>query len=445
MSNGQEEIARLEAATEAFEQIITTEESSVEVPNIGPTPSLKKRIDDRFNEQFSGPVMYMQSANSDVDEHGYPLRTLYKNGDGMTVYYPEYSVFRKDGGGWKRIDPHVRNVANFNGTTQYAVIQNLEELELDSPSLGFEVEWYGMLNSGRSVLSYMIDDGRENNFNSGLLTIYRYLNTVYVGIGGRSNTMTVGDLIPVDSLKPKYYSISLKDGTLSLKEDGKVLVSRGNVIVGNDRPTPETVCELARTRTSSGSTGLYYKGQLSNIKIWTGGDRNTGTLVRDYRMDEGWNSNSLVLKNYAAELGEELVINGAFDTDLNGWEISGASEDGSVEWSNGAAHMISSGPSGLLFQQFSLTADTHYIWTASFDVNSGSIVWGQEVLGTQMSVGISESGSYERVAKSVSSRLSFKRSTSGTDVLIDNVSVRQADGYGTYVGFTEASWTEETV
>lgn len=93
MSNGQEEIARLEAATEAFEKIITTEESSVEVPNIGPTPSLKKRIDDRFNEQFSGPVMYMQSANSDVDEHGYPLRTLYKNGDGMTVYYPEYSVF----------------------------------------------------------------------------------------------------------------------------------------------------------------------------------------------------------------------------------------------------------------------------------------------------------------------------------------------------------------
>lgn len=186
MSNGQEEIARLEAATGAFEQIITTEADSVDVPNVGTTPSLKKRVDDRFNEQYSGQVAYMQSSPSDVDEYGYPLRTLYKNGDGMIVYYPEYSVFRKYGGGWKRIDPHVRNVSNFNGTTQYAVIQNLNELDLDSPSLEFEVEWYGMLNSGRSVLSYINDDGRTNNFSSGLLTIYRYLNTVYVGIGGRS-------------------------------------------------------------------------------------------------------------------------------------------------------------------------------------------------------------------------------------------------------------------
>lgn len=50
MSNGQAEIERLEAATSAFEEIITTEADSVEVPNIGPTPSLKKRVDDGIED-----------------------------------------------------------------------------------------------------------------------------------------------------------------------------------------------------------------------------------------------------------------------------------------------------------------------------------------------------------------------------------------------------------
>lgn len=44
MSIGQAEIDRLEAATTAFEQIITTEDDSVDVPNIGATPSLKHRL-----------------------------------------------------------------------------------------------------------------------------------------------------------------------------------------------------------------------------------------------------------------------------------------------------------------------------------------------------------------------------------------------------------------
>lgn len=49
MNNGQAEIERLEAATAAFEKIITTEDDSVEVPNVGMTPSLKKRVDDKFS------------------------------------------------------------------------------------------------------------------------------------------------------------------------------------------------------------------------------------------------------------------------------------------------------------------------------------------------------------------------------------------------------------
>lgn len=50
MSNGQEEIERLEAATSAFEEIITTEADSVVVPNIGPTPSLKKRVESGIDD-----------------------------------------------------------------------------------------------------------------------------------------------------------------------------------------------------------------------------------------------------------------------------------------------------------------------------------------------------------------------------------------------------------
>lgn len=444
MSNGQAEIERLEAATSAFEAIITTEEDSVEVPNVGPTPSLKKRVEEGLDERVPGPHVYMQSTNSDVDKYGYPLRTLYKNGDGMIVYYPEYSVFRKDGGSWKRIDPHVRNVVSFNGSTQYVTVPRVNEIDLDNPDLEFEMEFHTD-RLGESSSSVVFQQG--NSFNESEIVVYYYNSptiglALYLSLGGSSVQ------VKVDTSDNAKFNIKFSRGSAPsggdvyfYKNDDLILTT--TIQIGIKR-VPDSDAFIGCDN-NNGSPRLFLKAIPYHMRIWTGGDRNTGQLTRDYRMDEGWNPKSTVLINYATDLGEERIVNGTFDSDLSEWTITGGNEDSYVEWDSGAAHMNSIGAASLLLQQYNLSPDTNYIWKASFDVNSGSLVWGQEVAGTLFNVGISSSGDYERVAPSISNRVSFKRSTSGTDILIDNVSVRQADGYGTYVGFTEASWTEETV
>lgn len=101
------------------------------------------------------------------------------------------------------------------------------------------------------------------------------------------------------------------------------------------------------------TTGFsYFDGIISDLKIWTGGDRNTGTLIADYPLDEDWVSDNIAhnkadpLNNATAInitstdstsydyvpqrdwLGEDFLTNGSFDTDTDwtkgaGWSISG--------------------------------------------------------------------------------------------------------------------------
>lgn len=64
MSDGQAEIERLEAATSAFEEIITTEGDTVSVPNIGIVPSLKARVAAGLETQKPGMMNDIAALNS---------------------------------------------------------------------------------------------------------------------------------------------------------------------------------------------------------------------------------------------------------------------------------------------------------------------------------------------------------------------------------------------
>lgn len=349
-TTGQAEIERLEAATDAFEEIITTENDMVEVPNVGPTPSLKKRVETGLNNMDFGPVMYMQSANSDVDEYGYPLRTLYKNGDGMTVYYPEYSVFRKTKNVWERLDPHSRNVITLNGVSQYLVFPEI--------SIGAEVS----------------------------LTV-KPLSGGNTGLPSNCPLLVDGEIQTVEFI------------------------------------LTEAMSELGRNGSS------YFHG----IPL--------GMIVDgvNYRFDEGWRGYSnQVLINHATDLGGELfdptdmVVTPPATYDPNSKTFTayrdGDTGTGWCTYQNGLINGVT-----YLVKH---VGDTPYGQTG-LNMRDGA---GQVKLNVQdfetTSVFTLEN-SFIRYTRSLSSEpyeAPFKVNT-----------IRQADGYGEYVGLTEASWTKETV
>jgi hypothetical protein len=54
--------------------------------------------------------------------------------------------------------------------------------------------------------------------------------------------------------------------------------------------------------------GKYPNGRVWDIKLWSGGDRNTGTLVRDYPLDDGYANNPVVRDLASSQHG--TMING---------------------------------------------------------------------------------------------------------------------------------------
>ncbi|MGO1190266.1 hypothetical protein, partial [Vibrio casei] len=264
--------------------------------------------------QIVNPV-HMQSSLSQLDEHNYPKKTLYKNGDGFIAYYPEYAVFRKDSGAWEYVTPHLRNVLTLNGTTQYAVAPKVTELNLDDPNLAFEIEWTMSSDTpGTCILAQSLSQiASEREF----MLFIRGSGDIGVITGG---TETASGITPAEgevcTMKYSNGNISFSSGAVSTEyayQIGTARESVGNLLVG------------ARRNGDNTSVSALYQGKLRDIKIWTGGDRSAGTLTRYYRMDEGWRGDSNnVLINYATELGEDVVVNGEFNGDLSGWTIETA-------------------------------------------------------------------------------------------------------------------------
>lgn len=412
MSNGQAEIERLEAATSAFEEIITTEGDSVEVPNVGPTPSLKKRVEEGLDERVPGPSVYMQKSPSQLDEYGYPDKSLYKNGDGFITYYPEYAVFRKDGGVWEYVTPHLRNVVTFNGITQFATVPRVDEIDLDDPNLEFEVEWYGDYKFNSYILA--VGESRGNSD----LAIYMSSAGLQVSVGGTFNLTSYDMSAGVN----RYNFIAKKNnGTLTVDtyENGVLLGSRSTSASITNRYLDH---DMTIGCVNSNAPINFYQGQLGRIKIWTNGDRNTGTLTRDYRMDEGWRGdNNQVLVNYATELGAELVTLQLPHTQPLG--------DGGVTIGSGA-----------------IVGDT-YLVSIVTENTEGSSTYG--IFGSSFSPNL-EGDAPNNISQTKSTTamrtdpiFTTRAGINGTT--ITEVSIKQADGYGTYVGLTQASWTQETV
>lgn len=381
-------------------------------------------------------VVHMQSANSDVDEYGYPLRTLYKNGDGMIVYYPEYSVFRKDGGSWKRIDPHLRNVVSFNGTTQYATAPRVTEIDMDDPDLGFEVEWGCYLDSDSKPMDVLnhsnVKGVTSNEFRVRYLTQngeYR----LYLYVGG-SNTV----LALVSGFGWHNYRVTYNKSTSLAKcwvDD--VYQGQKSLSVGVHREPDANL--MIGALDNGGTLQDFFAGEISDLRIWTGGDRNTGVLTRDYRMDEGWRGDkSLLLNNYATVQREWVMVEQPFDSQPYTYDAQYP------------ATIVANLPVELLDSYFHVTTTVTNYETAPGSTSTSPVGF----LVANWSAPIAVSNSYGNgdlnftaAAKATAITLYTRgaRDPNPNQCTFSNISIIGSKGSGQYMGTTEASWTQETV
>lgn len=352
-------------------------------------------------------------------------------------------TFLKQNQAWNQIDGS-RYVANFNGTTQYGTAPAVSEIDLDDPNLEFEIEWTGVC-TGTGIDLILQDSQFDSTAVDYKIMLWWDNNSLNLRVGS-TGSLTFNGL---DKEALNTYSITVNKTTISLSVNGVEIESQPALPMANSAWVENSVLYIA-TSSYNSTISNFYKGQLSNIKIWTGGDRNTGTLTRHYRMDEGWRgANNQVLVNYATELGEELVVNGEFAENLDGWTFSFATTP--PVWVDGGGARFPYNDdvqcrqnigdyttNKLVHIEYELLDDGNPLNPQSFTIYFEG---GATFQGVQNDFG---NGSISAVGVPISNT-NIVTVGYGNETIISKISIKQADGYGTYVGLTEASWTEETV
>ena len=167
---------------------------------------------------------------------------------------------------------------------------------------------------------------------------------------------------------------------------------------------------------SNGST-FNMIGVVADYLIWK-----EGVLIRDYPIDEDFSTTS-ILVNRATTLGVEKVTNGDFATDsdwtLNGWTIGSGKINATNEELNAT-------------QDIGSTIGVQYL--VQYDLVSISNGDFRAILGTGLGTVVNSVGTYtELITQAFNTIIGLDARFNFTGS-IDNVSVKQADGYGTAIG-----------
>ncbi len=266
----------------------------------------------------------------------------------------------------------------------------------------FEIEFYGYVK--QTVTSNEPFIGSMGSLNS--FTIFQnssadgIVTVQFPKIGGSSSYLSVNGI---------YEGVN----TIVLKRLGNtVILSVGNkeANISNDNLLSEIIVN------SVGKwNALLFTGELYDVKVWVGGDRNTGTLVGDYPIDEDWTQGNVV-RNRAAVLGGELWVNPTLGSQ---WTDNG---DGSYTLAG----------NGVYSDMFVDVPENGKSYLATFDYTS------DEEIG--MRIDSSTNGVQPEKLKgsgtanvlliandSGSTRIGFARSNSGevVNATISNISVRE--------------------
>lgn len=189
-------------------------------------------------------------------------------------------------------DAVCRQIATFDGVDQYITLPTVTppgdfeiELELKTTNAASQMTVIG----GNSTTDYIRIDISSNvvRFFSEVGGFLQPVVSVAGGADGNLNTVVV-----------KYTgttpSVSLNGGTPSTGTwalDGLQIID----VIGATTPIPRD----------------FFDGNIRNVKIWTGGDRITGTLVRSFNIDDGFGNDPVILDSATANNGTAINFDAA--------------------------------------------------------------------------------------------------------------------------------------
>jgi len=178
-----------------------------------------------------------------------------------------------------------REVATFNGVSQ--VIECPRVTGIDLGSLDCELEGYFDLTGTGTLFAQNISSS------NGLKEFQIYtsaIDTITFILGGDQNAITLGASVKQDTA---LWGFRFLASQVTIYKNGVELVT-DTVSIGADREPTATFTINGRHDDGQSTYGFFLGGESRDHKVWIGGDRNTGTLVRDYPVDDGWVSNPTI-------------------------------------------------------------------------------------------------------------------------------------------------------
>jgi hypothetical protein len=180
--------------------------------------------------------------------------------------------------------------------------------------------------------------------------------------------------------------------------------------------------------------GLFtYEGKIFDFII----RNSSGVAQRYYKIDETWADGSTVLVDYATTLGSEEITNGDFSANVDDWtEVSSTKS-----FDDGTCEVVTAAAGGIRQSFTTVIGETYFVTytTTSSDVDNqvkiGTNLTGDIYIGPLSAVPVSRIAVF--TAEKTTTTVYFRNNAAGT-VNWDNISVKQASGYGTAVNITDA-------
>jgi hypothetical protein len=178
--------------------------------------------------------------------------------------------------------------------------------------------------------------------------------------------------------------------------------------------SPATNADFSFTR-GSAATRVTKDGLIKNVQIL---------------------SDDLVQNGNFEEIGPEEVTNGDFATDLSGWQTSGVNATNTITWEYNGARFFCTNQNIGLSQQNVLTIGKAYKLTCDVNVTTGSIGLDGAILVGGSTVNL-VNGFNEIYFVANSTTFKIKRTSTVSDCLLDNVSVKEVGQNWNFVGDTK--------
>lgn len=190
--------------------------------------------------------------------------------------------------------PVCRQVATLNGTTQAIQLDREDTL---SPNESYYIEGRWDLDTTGTLVSQNI----SGSTSSREFQIYTQNGIIHTVLGGVDNIMP--DAVSGSPLLGVEHDAVAR--TLKAFVDGVLVSTKTGVTIGGARESTAKLLLGARHAGSNTQYGFRKPGICQDFKMWTGGNKTTGTLVRDIPVDDGFSANPTIRDRVAAD-GEAI-------------------------------------------------------------------------------------------------------------------------------------------